>query len=96
MWLYVVDVIVWVLVGCCLRMGFRWSVEISWILEEQDGAVVGVFLPLPSGSASGPLSMHTSGSSYHTPAVDVIKWEWLVIFYLMDVFHEVYTVICTP
>ena len=39
---------------------FRWSVEISWrmgLLEEQDGDVVGVFLPLPFGPASGPLSI---------------------------------------
>ena len=43
-----------------LPLGFRWSVEISWrmgLFEEQDGAFVGVFLPLPSGSAYGPLSM---------------------------------------
>ena len=34
-----------------LPLGFRWSVEISWrmgLLEEQDGAVVGVFLPVRS------------------------------------------------
>ena len=40
--------------------------------------------------------MHTSGSSCHTPAADVIEWEWLVIFYLMDIFHVVYKVICAP
>ena len=27
---------------------------------------------------------------------DVIEWEWLVTFYLMDVFHVVYKVICAP
>ena len=35
---------------------FRWAVKISWrmgVFEQQDGAVVGVSLPL----ASGPLSM---------------------------------------
>ena len=37
--------------------------------------------------------MHTSG---HTPAVDVTEWEWLVIFYLIDVFHVFYKVICAP
>ena len=40
--------------------------------------------------------MHTSSSSCHTPAADVIEWEWLVIFYLMDVFHVVYKVVCAP
>ena len=43
---------------CGLPVGFRWSVKISLrmgIPEEQDGAVVGVFWPLPSGLASGPL-----------------------------------------
>ena len=37
---------------CGLSVGFLWSVEIFWrmsLLEEQDGAVVGVFLLLPSG-----------------------------------------------
>ena len=52
--------------------------------------VVGVFWPLPT---SGPLSTHTSSSSCHTP---VIEWEWLVIFYLIDIFHVVYKVICVP
>ena len=69
-WWNVIDVLVCLLVLtrlCCiigivcgLPVGFRWSVEISWrmgLLEEQDGAVVGVFLPLPSGPASGPLSI---------------------------------------
>ena len=45
-------------------------------------AAVGVLWPLPSGLVSGPCS------SCHTPAADV------VIFYLMDVFHVVYKVIC--
>ena len=36
-------------------------------LEEQDGAVVGAFLPLPSGPASSPLSIC---SSCHTPAIE--------------------------
>ena len=40
--------------------------------------------------------MHTSGSSCHTTAVDMIEWEWLVIFYPMDVFDVVYKVICPP
>ena len=31
--------------------------------------------------------MHTSGSSCHTPEVDMIELEWLGMFYLMDVFH---------
>ena len=66
----VVVVMVWwnvivcllVLTGLCctvrgLPVGFRWSVKLSWILEEHDGAVVGVFWPLPSAPASGPLSI---------------------------------------
>ena len=36
--------------------------------------------------------MHTSDSSYHTPAADVTEWELFVIFfYLLNV---VYKVIC--
>ena len=45
---------------CGLPVGFRWSVEISFrtgLLKEQDGAVVGVFWPLSSVPASGPLSV---------------------------------------
>ena len=42
---------------CRLQVGFRWLVKIFWLLEEQDGAVVGVFWPLPSSPASGPLSI---------------------------------------
>ena len=34
--------------------------------------------------------------SSHTPAADVIEWQWLVIFYLMDVFNVVYKAICAP
>ena len=61
-WWNVIDVIVCLLVLsrlCCtsgivcgLPVGFRWSVKISWrmgVFEKQDGAVVGVFWPLPSG-----------------------------------------------
>ena len=39
-----------------LFVDFQWSGKISWrmgLLEEQDGAVVGVFLSLTSGPASG-------------------------------------------
>ena len=55
-WWNATDIIVWLNVLsrlCCtigivfgLSVGFRWSVRISWrigLLEEQDGAVVGVF-----------------------------------------------------
>ena len=44
---------------------------------------------------SGPslFQSHTSGSSCHTPAADVIV---LGIFNLIDVFHVVYKVSCTP
>ena len=83
----------WCWLGCAvllvLFLDFLWSVQISWkmgFLEEYDGGVVGVSWPLPS-------SLHTSGSSCHTPAADVLEWEWLVIFYLMDVFYKV---ICAP
>ena len=68
-WWNVIDVIVCLLVltrPCCtidtvcgLLVGFQWLVQISWrmgLLEEQEGAVVGVFWLLPSGSASSPLS----------------------------------------
>ena len=78
-WLWWINVIVCLLVLLlALFEDFRWA-EFLGLLEEQDGAVVGVFCPLPSGPASSPLSMHTSGSS------SVIEWEWLVIFYLMNV-----------
>ena len=43
-----------------LFVDFRWSVKISWgmgILEQYDGAVMCVSCSLPSGLASGPLSM---------------------------------------
>ena len=43
---------------------------------------------------SGPsLPVHTSSSSCHTPAEDVTEWEWLVIFYLVGVFHVVYNAV---
>ena len=49
----------WCWPGCAVLLGlfvdFRWSVNISWrmgLFEEQDGAVVGVFWPLPSSPAS--------------------------------------------
>ena len=51
------------------------------LLKEQDLAV-----------CSGPSQL----TSCHTPAADKIKWEWLVIFYLIDVFHVVYKIICAP
>ena len=57
---------------CGFPVGFRWSVKISWrmaILEQQDGAVVGLSWPL---LASSPLK-HNSGFSSHTSAVDIIK-----------------------
>ena len=37
-----------------------------------------------------------SESATDTPAADMIEWEWLGIFYLMDVFHVVSKVICAP
>ena len=57
-WWNATDVIV--CLWCCpghavlqvMFVDFWWSVEISWttgLLEEQDGAVVGVFWTLPSG-----------------------------------------------
>ena len=58
------------------------------VFEKQDGAIVGVSWPLPSSPASGPLSILN--------AEGMIGWERLVIFYLMDVFHVAYTVICAP
>ena len=42
---------------CGLPVGFRWSVERMGLLEEQDSGVAGVFWPLPSGPASGPLNI---------------------------------------
>ena len=33
--------------------------------------------------------MNTSGSSYHTLAVDVIKWAWLDTLYLIHVLYVV-------
>ena len=46
-------VLSWLLLA--LFVDFRWSVKISWImgvLEEEDGAVVGVSWPLPSDPLS--------------------------------------------
>ena len=40
--------------------------------------------------------MHTSGSSCHTLAADVIRWAWLNILYLMHVLYVVYVAIGTP
>ena len=43
---------------CLWTSGVLLAVNISWRmgpLEEQEGAVVGVFSPLPSGPASSPL-----------------------------------------
>ena len=45
---------------CGLMVGFWWSVKFSWrmgILEQEDGTVVGVYWPLPSGLASDPLTL---------------------------------------
>ena len=83
----VVECAFWVVLHC-LRTCFRWSVKISCLLEEQDDAVVGVF----------QLPVHWVYIHFrcHTPAADVTEWEWLVISYLMDVFHVVYKVICVP
>ena len=54
----------WYCQGCdalvALFVDFRWSVKISLRMgdpEEQDGAVVGVSSPLPSGLASSPLGI---------------------------------------
>ena len=33
--------------------------------------------------------MNTSGFSSHTPGTEVIKWAWLDIFHLSDVFDVV-------
>ena len=44
------------------------------VFEGQDGAVVGVFRPLPSDLASGPLNAHFwHGFSCHAPAAYMIK-----------------------
>ena len=58
MWWNVIDIIVCLLVLSCiigivcgLTVGFWWSIKIFWrmvILEEQNGAVVGVLWPFPS------------------------------------------------
>ena len=45
---------------------------VMYIVKEQDGAVMGVSWPLPSGLASGPLNAHCL-FSYHTSAADMIK-----------------------
>ena len=57
----------------------------------QDGVVVGVVWPLPSGLASSHLRTlnNTSGVSSHTPVTEVIKWAWLDIFHFNDVFDVV-------
>ena len=65
------------------------------VLEEENSAVVEVSWLLPSGPASSSLNIH-SGFSCHTPAADMIEGTWVGIFYLMDVFHVVYKVICAP
>ena len=57
--------------------------------ELQDGAVLGVSWPLPSGQLPFPLSSNTSGFSCHTPVADVIKWVWYDLFYLMEAFYVV-------
>ena len=59
----------WTFGGLPVVSGISWRMG---LLEEQDGAVMGLFLPLPDSS---PLSilMHTSD---HTPAAGVIS-GWL-------------------
>ena len=76
---------------CGLPVGFQWSVKFSLrvgIPEEQDGTVVDVSWPLPSGLASDHCSTTNEhfGSSCHTPVADTIKGVWLDILYLMGVF----------
>ena len=56
--------------GCCIVCGVP-VVKLSWVLEHQDGAVVGLSWPLPSGLALS--SIHTSCFSCHTPASNIIK-----------------------
>ena len=96
-WWNVIDVIVCLLVLtrlCCgsgIVYGLPVVVKIYWrmgLLEERDGAVVGVFWSI---KCTLPALY-----SCNSPAVDVIEWEWLVIFYLVDVCHVVYKVICGP
>ena len=66
---------------CGLLVGFRQSVKISWwmgILEEQDGAVVGVFWPRP---ASGPLSIIKC--TLPALAVTLLQRTWLNGYFLV-------------
>ena len=53
------DIIVcfWCCPGCAVQSGGLPVVDLE-NGPQQDGSVVGVFRPLPSGSASGPLSAH--------------------------------------
>ena len=44
-------------VECHRRPLARLCCIIGWRMGKEDGAVVGVFLPLPSGPASSPLSI---------------------------------------
>ena len=65
---------------------WQWSVEISWtmgLLEEWDGAVVGVFRPLPSGPLSAHFRPHPCNG----------RDRMRVVGYLLNV---VYKVICAP
>ena len=59
------------------------------LLEEHDGTVVGVFWPFPSGQ-SIEYNKCTLLDVAATPPQQTYLNEWLVIFYLMDVFHVVY------
>ena len=48
------------LCNCGLPVDFQWPVDIlleMGVLEAQEGAVMGVVIPLPSGLASGPLGI---------------------------------------
>ena len=82
-------------IACGLPVDFWYPVN-TWlrmgVLETQDGLVVGVVWPLPSG----PLRVSTSGYSSHTPVTEVIKWAWLDILHLSDVFDVVSVSQCSP
>ena len=99
--LYPVDVArVWgsTLVGCVIVDGVHQVLLALYvdvvrnflkILEEKDGAVVGVLVPPFRSSPLSILNAHLW--PHHCSGRDR-----MIIFYHMDVFHVVYKVICAP
>ena len=77
----------WCCPACAVLVALFVDIRVSQIFLENGcpwgtgWCCCGCVLAPPFWPSFQSIEMHTSGSSCHTPAVDMIEWEWLGIFF---------------